>query len=349
MKITLVRVAVLTFLLGVAFRSFSLEHVLRSYDPAKDYDAVSQLCRRYWQELGEVEETCSVSLDKELYQLSKPEQASQEHLYAKVVEVDGTAVGFAIYKAQGAGGAENFDALVKRFWQFGSYDRDSIALFDKKVAYLFYIAVHPDYQSKGYGKLLLGSISSDLKEKGFVTLLSQVEKSNSKALSWHEKQGFKAHKPEHVYSILEEISRLTAQSLDRELMHLDLVERTPDSFLGLDFMLVRESLLSAFKKKTAQEQYITKVQLALAQDTARRFSSQVPWSLTESQKIALRYFVRYFNREEIYEFASWLLKEKPLTKTKKRLVTKIMDSINGYAIKSPEDLKKFDFLKDITL
>ncbi len=343
----IVRFAILNLLLLLTFNAFS-EVVVRPYDPQRDYDAVTELCQRYWQELGEMEETCSTSFADEMYTLSSPQMASKADTFAKVVDSDGVTVGFAMYRAPLRQGLVLFDSLVKNFWQLAKYDRQEIALLDEKMAHLYYIAVHPDHQKKGYAKLLLDTIGADLKEKGYITLLSQVEKNNPQAMRWHEKQGFKRHISEAAYSIVEEVSRLTSQSLDRELFHLDFVEREPDAFLRMDLASCIKKLENKLEKTASEKWSLNSLQIAFSRHIANRFSPTISWPPDVIQKIARRY-LQALDRQDTYKFAAHLLKLPSLPKKERALVTQILDTMdsNEYKIHSPEDLKKFDFLNDI--
>ncbi|WP_369309865.1 ribosomal protein S18-alanine N-acetyltransferase [Providencia rettgeri] len=57
-------------------------------------------------------------------------------------------------------------------------------------ATLFNIAIHPDYQGKGYGRLLLEQLINELINKGIITLWLEVRESNASALKLYEKLGF---------------------------------------------------------------------------------------------------------------------------------------------------------------
>ncbi|WP_273839789.1 ribosomal protein S18-alanine N-acetyltransferase [Providencia rettgeri] len=57
-------------------------------------------------------------------------------------------------------------------------------------ATLFNIAIHPDFQGRGYGRLLLEQLISELINKGIMTLWLEVRESNASALYLYEKLGF---------------------------------------------------------------------------------------------------------------------------------------------------------------
>nr|WP_282558027.1 ribosomal protein S18-alanine N-acetyltransferase [Providencia burhodogranariea] len=57
-------------------------------------------------------------------------------------------------------------------------------------ATLFNIAVHPDFQGRGYGRLLMDQLINDLIEKDILTLWLEVRESNAAALALYDKLGF---------------------------------------------------------------------------------------------------------------------------------------------------------------
>ncbi|CRL63645.1 MULTISPECIES: ribosomal protein S18-alanine N-acetyltransferase [Proteus] len=57
-------------------------------------------------------------------------------------------------------------------------------------ATLFNIAIHPDYQGKGYGKALLLELIETLEKKNITTLWLEVRESNEKAFNLYESIGF---------------------------------------------------------------------------------------------------------------------------------------------------------------
>lgn len=57
-------------------------------------------------------------------------------------------------------------------------------------ATLFNIAVHTDYQGKGYGRLLMEQLIDDLVDKGVLTLWLEVRESNAAALKLYDNLGF---------------------------------------------------------------------------------------------------------------------------------------------------------------
>lgn len=61
--------------------------------------------------------------------------------------------------------------------------------FDGRRIHLHHIGVHPDYQNKGYGKLLTRTSLKYAKEKGYQIKL-EVHQSNKKAIEIYKKEGF---------------------------------------------------------------------------------------------------------------------------------------------------------------
>ena len=55
---------------------------------------------------------------------------------------------------------------------------------------LYYVAVHPDYQSRGYGKLLVEQFIYDACQKDSDTMSLEVRISNQAAIRLYEKCGF---------------------------------------------------------------------------------------------------------------------------------------------------------------
>ncbi|MTC14243.1 ribosomal protein S18-alanine N-acetyltransferase [Providencia alcalifaciens] len=57
-------------------------------------------------------------------------------------------------------------------------------------ATLFNIAIHPDFQGHGYGRLLLERLINDLVSRGISTLWLEVRESNASAIHLYDKLGF---------------------------------------------------------------------------------------------------------------------------------------------------------------
>ncbi|WP_116300313.1 ribosomal protein S18-alanine N-acetyltransferase, partial [Escherichia coli] len=57
-------------------------------------------------------------------------------------------------------------------------------------ATLFNIAIHPQYQRRGFGRLLLNALIERLESRGVVTLWLEVRASNQAAIALYEDLGF---------------------------------------------------------------------------------------------------------------------------------------------------------------
>lgn len=57
--------------------------------------------------------------------------------------------------------------------------------FDGRRGYIYHLAVHSDYQRKGYGKLLLNSVILELKALGAKKIHLFVYRSNEKAINFY--------------------------------------------------------------------------------------------------------------------------------------------------------------------
>lgn len=57
-------------------------------------------------------------------------------------------------------------------------------------ATLFNIAIHPQYQRRGFGRLLLNAVIEQLESRGVVTLWLEVRASNQAAIALYEDLGF---------------------------------------------------------------------------------------------------------------------------------------------------------------
>jgi ribosomal-protein-alanine N-acetyltransferase len=63
-----------------------------------------------------------------------------------------------------------------------------------KTAHIYNISVKKDYQNQGIGSFLLEYLLEELKKIGFNTVVLEVRKSNSKAISLYKKFGFTEEK-----------------------------------------------------------------------------------------------------------------------------------------------------------
>ena len=55
---------------------------------------------------------------------------------------------------------------------------------------VYYLAVHPDFQSRGFSKQLLDYVEERLRELGCTKINLQIREGNKKVLSYYQKLGF---------------------------------------------------------------------------------------------------------------------------------------------------------------
>ena len=65
-----------------------------------------------------------------------------------------------------------------------------MAGYDGHRGWINYFAVHPDFQSMGYGKQLMDNVENKLSELGCPKINLQIREGNDKALSYYQKLGF---------------------------------------------------------------------------------------------------------------------------------------------------------------
>lgn len=65
-----------------------------------------------------------------------------------------------------------------------------LGAFNGKRAWIYHLAVHPDYQKKGYGSLLLQKAEKELLKLGATKILIGVLPTNKKALDFYQKHEF---------------------------------------------------------------------------------------------------------------------------------------------------------------
>lgn len=65
-----------------------------------------------------------------------------------------------------------------------------LGTFNGRRAWLYHLAVHPDFQSKGYGSLLLEKVVKALMNLGATKILIGVLPANIKALVFYKKRSF---------------------------------------------------------------------------------------------------------------------------------------------------------------
>ena len=65
-----------------------------------------------------------------------------------------------------------------------------MAGYDGHRGWINYFAVHPDFQSRGYGKQLMDNVENKLRELGCPKINLQIREGNDKVLSYYQKLGF---------------------------------------------------------------------------------------------------------------------------------------------------------------
>ena len=65
-----------------------------------------------------------------------------------------------------------------------------MAGYDGHRGWLNYLAVHPDFQARGYGKQLMDNVENGLRELGCPKINLQIREGNDKVLSYYQKLGF---------------------------------------------------------------------------------------------------------------------------------------------------------------
>ena len=65
-----------------------------------------------------------------------------------------------------------------------------MAGYDGHRGWINYFAVHPYFQSRGYGKLLMDNVGNKLRELGCPKINLQIREENDKVLSYFQKLGF---------------------------------------------------------------------------------------------------------------------------------------------------------------
>ena len=69
-----------------------------------------------------------------------------------------------------------------------------MAGYDGHRGCINYLAVHPDFQARGYGKQLMDNVENELRELGCPKINLQIREGNDKVSSYYQKLGFVAEK-----------------------------------------------------------------------------------------------------------------------------------------------------------
>tara|TARA_B100000686_G_scaffold91476_1_gene98104 strand:+ start:412 stop:612 length:201 start_codon:yes stop_codon:yes gene_type:complete len=65
-----------------------------------------------------------------------------------------------------------------------------MAGYDEHRGWINYLAVHPDFQSRGYGNQFLAYVEKKLRVLGCPKINLQIRKGNDKVFSFFQKLGF---------------------------------------------------------------------------------------------------------------------------------------------------------------
>lgn len=66
--------------------------------------------------------------------------------------------------------------------------------FDGHRGWINYLAVHQDFQGKGYGRQIMDSVENELRKMGCPKINLQIRAGNDKVLSYYQKLGFTEEK-----------------------------------------------------------------------------------------------------------------------------------------------------------
>ena len=79
-----------------------------------------------------------------------------------------------------------------------------MAGYDGHRGWIKYFAVHPEFQSRGYGKQLMDNVENRLRELGCPKINLQIREGNNMVLSYYQKLGFVEEKRINMGKWLEE-------------------------------------------------------------------------------------------------------------------------------------------------
>jgi ribosomal protein S18 acetylase RimI-like enzyme len=74
----------------------------------------------------------------------------------------------------------------------------AICAFDGRRGYIHHVAVHPNYQNKGFGKYIMEQAMEFYRNKNTVKVHIMIEKLNEKVITFYEKLGWKIRDDLHL-------------------------------------------------------------------------------------------------------------------------------------------------------
>jgi ribosomal protein S18 acetylase RimI-like enzyme len=257
---------------------------IRDYEHPRDYAAVTQLCMQNAQVLVE-DEYCSTTIHTGIY-ATKDKTVWGINTWIKVIECDGTVVGFALY--------HHTSAVLN-------------------VASVAAIAVDSTWQGKGYGKQLLDSVKIDVQTRGYSTLWAKVLKSNKKTLEWFKKQGFTVI-PKSLDLGLEEQRRINAELCGEVLLKYQLTPREQPMHSGDESAIDKVSYTKQKRSEAMKGLYDDK----LYREITKKFVAMIaPGSSFQEHIISriIRAHLRVFQNsdfEQLKDFAAFVMGKKSL-------------------------------------
>jgi ribosomal protein S18 acetylase RimI-like enzyme len=273
------------FLLVLSYGILSNAEVsIRKYDSLKDYESVLRICQQNHDALDQ-DEYCSGEFNNVLLACLN---SDAEIIRVRVLEYDPkslvltkTIIGFIIYSpvARIEDSFENVDILNRDFKT-------------SKAACLAYIAIDPQFQHKGRGKMLLEHMLKDLNDQKSNAVYSSVKKTNTAAIEWHKQQGFTVVKDPlsltkpYDYVLLK--LALTPKAVQNTLSKFapDVVEKISDG--GKE--TVREGIMGDYFQELAIKRLLPSITAACAALNS------------ETATLVARFFLRDGNPENIINY-----------------------------------------------